>query len=87
MAKNRFDKETISRNISRKYIKEKYIEQINDTRNWKKKTTEKGLSEKNITGEVRPQGRKDVGVGFLLLDNDKNKVIADKKCFATFGKK
>ena len=33
MAKNRFDKETISRNISRKYIKEKYIEQINDTWN------------------------------------------------------
>ena len=29
--KYRFGKETISKNISRKYIKEKYFSQINDT--------------------------------------------------------
>ena len=58
----------------KEYIKEKHIKQINDTREWQKKTVEKGhvWKESGFT----TQERREVEVCNLLLDNDKNDVIA-----------
>ena len=65
---------------------ERYIKQINDIRERRKKTVEFRclISAKN----QRLCVRREVEVGGLLLDNDKSNVIADKKlsyfyCFSS----
>ena len=50
MAKNRFDKETISKNISRKYIRKNILNKLMILGTERKKRQKKVMSEKNIRG-------------------------------------
>ena len=74
----------MKKKISRKYIKAKYIKQIDDTHEWKKKTAEKSHAWKE--SGVSILGRRLVEVGTLWPGNDKNNIINDKIFFVIFSK-
>ena len=76
--------ENISKHLSRKYFKEKYIKQINDAWEWEKKNGGKRWCLKRI--RVLIQWRSKGEVGTLLLGNDKNNVLTGKFFGIIFGK-
>ena len=55
---------------------ERSVKQINDIREWQKKMAEKVHVWKE--SGVTTQGRREVEVGTLLLDNDKSNIIVNK---------
>ena len=71
----------------KKYIKEKCIKEIKDTQEWQKKMTEFRRSEKMSClkeSGITTEGRRELQEGTLLIDNDKNNVIVDKKYIFLF---
>ena len=79
-----WNKDLAQKNISKKYNKEKYIKQINDTWEWLNSAVLAEFCRLGGKGHVwKKSGVTTLGeeggeVGMFLLGNDKNNVVADK---------